>query len=48
MEERQKESDATIAVLRREMTAKIEKKCDAYDQEIIAHDKLVSLNIYFF
>ncbi|CAF4332014.1 unnamed protein product [Rotaria socialis] len=45
MEERQKESDATVAVLRREMTAKIEKKCDAYDQEVIAHDKKLEEDI---
>ncbi|CAF3404607.1 unnamed protein product [Rotaria sp. Silwood1] len=39
LEERQKELDATIAVLRQKMTEKIEKKCNALDEEVKLHEK---------
>ncbi|CAF1135469.1 unnamed protein product [Rotaria sordida] len=39
LEERQKELDATIAVLRQRMTEKIEKKCNALDEEVKLHEK---------
>lgn len=41
LEERQKESHATISVLRQELTKKIEKKCDALDEEVKNHEKFV-------
>ncbi|CAF3877653.1 unnamed protein product, partial [Rotaria sp. Silwood2] len=39
LEERQKELDATIAVLRQKMTEKMEKKCNALDEEVKLHEK---------
>jgi hypothetical protein len=41
LERRQQELDATNAFLRREMTEKIERKCNALDEEVVSHQKFV-------
>jgi hypothetical protein len=44
LEKRQKELDGTNAFLRREMTEKIERKCNALDAEVLSHQMFVFIS----